>query len=217
VIALDEIKQAIAHYVVVVTGDRIAQRLPSCQDLLGSRRDIDRAYQGCRDPDACVAHATGAYRAWDGRFSSAGSLLAPCTRRPRRWRLQLPNRVLAAMLSFAAGALVTALTFERFQTPTSKEAMIMAARISISMQRRRTPLPSPASVSGAACLALLAAATTLDGIPEILCSASLLGKVAAAWRWPPSLPPIPGPCPVWGASHTPENTAEPCCTSLLYS
>jgi zinc transporter, ZIP family len=30
-------------------------------------------------------------------------------------RIQLPKRVLAAMLSFAAGALVTALTFEMFQ------------------------------------------------------------------------------------------------------
>jgi zinc transporter, ZIP family len=30
-------------------------------------------------------------------------------------RLQLPKRVLAAMLAFAAGALITALTFEMFE------------------------------------------------------------------------------------------------------
>ena len=30
-------------------------------------------------------------------------------------RLKLPKRVLAAMLSFAAGALITALTFEMFE------------------------------------------------------------------------------------------------------
>ena len=31
------------------------------------------------------------------------------------WRFTFPKRVLAAMLSFAAGALITALTFEMFE------------------------------------------------------------------------------------------------------
>jgi len=52
--------------------------------------------------------------------------------------------------------------------------MIMAAGSSTWMQRRRMPLP-PASVTGAAGLALLAAAT-LDGIPENLVLGISLGK-----------------------------------------
>jgi zinc transporter ZupT len=37
-------------------------------------------------------------------------------------RFTFPKRVLAAMLSFAAGALITAVTYEMLRTPTSKAA-----------------------------------------------------------------------------------------------
>ncbi len=42
-------------------------------------------------------------------------------------RLQLPKRVLAGMLAFAAGALITALTFEMFEDSYEKGGIWRAA------------------------------------------------------------------------------------------
>ena len=121
-------------------------------------------------------------------------------------RIQLPKRVLAAMLSFAAGALVTALTFEMFQDSYEQSGIWRAAlglavgavvftvvslwldrmaeghrkddhgseKLDLDAAAQDAP-PSQASVSGAAGLALLAAAT-LDGIPENLVLGVSLGK-----------------------------------------
>jgi zinc transporter, ZIP family len=121
-------------------------------------------------------------------------------------RIQLPKRVLAAMLSFAAGALVTALTFEMFQDSYEQGGIWRAAlglavgavvftvvslwldrmaeghrkddhgseKLDLDAAAQDAP-PSPASVSGAAGLALLAAAT-LDGIPENLVLGVSLGE-----------------------------------------
>jgi zinc transporter, ZIP family len=113
-------------------------------------------------------------------------------------RIRLPKRVLAAMLSFAAGALITALTFEMFEDSYEKGGIWRAALglavgaivftvVSYGLDRmaegHRTDdqgsekldtdaaavdaPASAASVTGAAGLALLAAAT-LDGVPESL-------------------------------------------------
>ena len=121
-------------------------------------------------------------------------------------RLQLPKRVLAAMLSFAAGALITALTFEMFEDSYEKGGIWRAALglavgavvftlVSQQLDRMaeghrkddhgsekldvdaaaQDAAPSPASVSGAAGLALLAAAT-LDGVPENLVLGVALGE-----------------------------------------
>jgi zinc transporter, ZIP family len=121
-------------------------------------------------------------------------------------RLQLPKRVLAAMLSFAAGALITALTFEMFEDSYEKGGVWRAAvglavgavvftLISQRLDRMaeghlkddhgsekldldaaaQDAAASPASVSGAAGLALLAAAT-LDGVPENLVLGVALGE-----------------------------------------
>jgi zinc transporter, ZIP family len=121
-------------------------------------------------------------------------------------RFQFPKRVLAAMLSFAAGALVTALTFEMFQDSYEQGGIWRAAlglavgavvftvvslwldrmaeghrkddhgseKLDLDAAAKDAP-PSPASVSGAAGLALLAAAT-LDGIPENLVLGVALGE-----------------------------------------
>jgi len=124
------------------------------------------------------------------------------------------------MLSFAAGALITALTFEMFEDSDEQGGIWRAAlglavgavvftlvswrldrmaeghrkddhgseKLDLDAAAQDAPT-SPASVTGAAGLALLAAAT-LDGVPEISCSEWRLGKVAAALRsWPPSSPP----------------------------
>jgi ZIP family zinc transporter len=113
-------------------------------------------------------------------------------------RVQFPKRVLAGMLAFAAGALITALSFEMFEDSYQQGGIWRAAvglavgavvftLVSLGLDRMAEghrkddhgsekldtdaaaveEAPSPASVSGSAGLALLAAAT-LDGIPENL-------------------------------------------------
>jgi len=121
-------------------------------------------------------------------------------------RLQLPKRVLAGMLAFAAGALITALTFEMFEDSYEKGGIWRAAaglavgavvftvvsqrldrmaeghrkddhgseKLDLDAAAQDAPA-SPASVSGAAGLALLAAAT-LDGVPENLVLGVALGE-----------------------------------------
>ena len=111
-------------------------------------------------------------------------------------RFRLPKAVLAAMLAFAAGALITALAFELFEEAYEHGGIWRAALgllvgavvftvLSAWLDRMAQPgrdephgsdkldpdaaatdrAPSPASTSGAAGLALLAA-VTLDGVPE---------------------------------------------------
>ncbi len=113
-------------------------------------------------------------------------------------RLQIPKRVLSGMLAFAAGALITALTFELFEDAYEQGGIwraalglaagaavftVLSARLDRLAEGHREEdhgsekldvdaaakdrAPSPASVSGAAGLALLAA-VTLDGVPENL-------------------------------------------------
>jgi zinc transporter, ZIP family len=121
-------------------------------------------------------------------------------------RLQLPKRVLAGMLAFASGALITALTFEMFEDSYQKGGIWRAAlglavgavvftvvsqrldrmaegdrkddhgseKLDLDAAAHDAPA-SPASVSGAAGLALLAAAT-LDGVPENLVLGVALGE-----------------------------------------
>lgn len=121
-------------------------------------------------------------------------------------RLRVPKRVLAAMLAFAAGALITALTFELFEGSYERGGIWRAALglaagaivftlVSHWLDRaaegnRETDhgsekldvdaaasdrAPTPASVSGAAGLALLAA-VTLDGVPENVALGVSLGE-----------------------------------------
>ena len=121
-------------------------------------------------------------------------------------RVRLPKRVLAAMLSFAAGALITALTFEMFEDSYEQGGiwraalgLAVGATVFTVISQRLDRLAeghrkddqgsekldtdaaavdapaSPASVTGAAGLALLAAAT-LDGIPENLVLGVSLGE-----------------------------------------
>jgi ZIP family zinc transporter len=121
-------------------------------------------------------------------------------------RLQIPKRVLAAMLAFAAGALITALSFELFEDSYEQGGIWRAALgliagavvftfISQRLDRlaeghreedhgsekldvdaaAQDEAASPASVSGAAGLALLAA-VTLDGVPENLALGVSLGE-----------------------------------------
>jgi ZIP family zinc transporter len=121
-------------------------------------------------------------------------------------RLRFPKRVLAAMLSFAAGALITALTFEMFEDSYEQGGIWRAAlglavgallftvisqrldrlaeghrqdgqgseKLDTDAAAADAPA-SPASVTGAAGLALLAAAT-LDGVPENLVLGVSLGE-----------------------------------------
>ena len=120
-------------------------------------------------------------------------------------RLQIPKRVLAAMLAFAAGALITALSFELFEDSYEKGGIwraslgliagavvftLLSQRLDRVAEGRReedhgsekldvdaaaqNAAPSPASTSGAAGLALLAA-VTLDGVPENLALGVSLG------------------------------------------
>ena len=120
-------------------------------------------------------------------------------------RLQIPKRVLAAMLAFASGALITALSFELFEDSYEQGGIWRAALglfagavvFTVVSQRldrlaeghraadhgsekldvdaaAQQRAPSPASVSGAAGLALLAA-VTLDGVPENLALGISLG------------------------------------------
>ena len=111
-------------------------------------------------------------------------------------RFELPKAVLAGMLAFAAGALITALAFELFEDAYEHGGIWRAAvglvvgaavftalsawldRLAQGNRRERhgsekldpdaaasDRAPSPASTSGAAGFALLAA-VTLDGVPE---------------------------------------------------
>ena len=121
-------------------------------------------------------------------------------------RVKLPKRLLAAMLAFAAGALITALTFEMFEDSYEQGGIWRAAlglavgaavfttvswwldrmaeghkkddhgseKMDLDAAAQDSPT-SPASVTGAAGLALLAAAT-LDGVPENLVLGVALGE-----------------------------------------
>ena len=110
-------------------------------------------------------------------------------------RFTFPERLLAAVLAFAAGALITALTFELFEESFEKGGAVRAALglavgalvftgASVVLDRyaaqgddpdgsakldkdaaAQERPPSAASTSGGAGLALLAA-VTLDGVPE---------------------------------------------------
>lgn len=121
-------------------------------------------------------------------------------------RLQIPKRVLAAMLAFAAGALITALAFELFEDSYQQGGIwraalgllvgavvftVISARLDRMAEGHREEdhgsekldidaaakeaTASPASVSGGAGLALLAA-VTLDGVPENLALGVSLGE-----------------------------------------
>lgn len=120
-------------------------------------------------------------------------------------RLQIPKRVLAALLAFAAGALITALTFELFEDSYEQGGIwraslglivgaVVFTLLSLRLDRlaegrqeqedgsekldvdaaAQDAAASPASTSGAAGLALLAA-VTLDGVPENLALGVSLG------------------------------------------
>jgi ZIP family zinc transporter len=112
-------------------------------------------------------------------------------------KVKLPERLLAAMLAFAAGALITALTFELFEESVEKggvwraglglaagAVVFTAASVLLDRYVARDADPdgsdkldkdaassdrsaASASLSGGAGLALLAA-VTLDGVPENL-------------------------------------------------
>ena len=119
---------------------------------------------------------------------------------------QIPKRVLAGMLAFASGALITALAFELFEDSFEKGGIWRAAiglltgavvftLLSQQLDRYaeghrpedhgsekldtdaavKEKRASPASVSGAAGLALLAA-VTLDGVPENIALGVSLGE-----------------------------------------
>ncbi len=121
-----------------------------------------------------------------------------------RW--QIPRPVLAAMLAFAAGALITALSFELFQDSYEKGGIwraclgLIAGAIVFTVISQRLDRvaegdrpdddgsekldvdaaaaersASPASTSGAAGFALLAA-VTLDGVPENVALGVSLGE-----------------------------------------
>jgi len=125
-------------------------------------------------------------------------------------RVQIPKRVLAGMLAFASGALITALAFELFEDSYEQGGMWRAAlgllvgavvftlvsqRLDRLAQGSREvahgsekldadaaasdAAASPASVSGAAGLALLAA-VTLDGVPENVALGVSLGEGAGS-------------------------------------
>jgi ZIP family zinc transporter len=126
-------------------------------------------------------------------------------------RLQIPKRVLAGMLAFAAGALITALTFELFEDSYERGGIWRAATglmvgavvftlLSLWLDRyaqghraedhgsekldtdaaAKERAPSPASTTGAAGIALLAA-VTLDGVPENVALGVSLGRAPVAW------------------------------------
>ena len=160
------------------------------------------------------------YEAWDRRFVRVIASSALVLGALAGGRLQLPKRVLAGMLAFAAGALITALTFEMFEDSYEKGGIWRAALglavgavvFTVVSQRRhwmakvtartitaarsststppRATRPPPRHLSPAPPPALLAAATW-DGVPENLVLGVGLAKVAAALRfWPPSSSPI---------------------------
>jgi ZIP family zinc transporter len=121
-------------------------------------------------------------------------------------RIQIPKRVLAAMLAFASGALITALAFELFEDSYERGGIwraglgllagaVVFTVLSYLLDRKaeghreedhgsekldkdaaaQDEAPSPASVTGAAGLALLAA-VTLDGVPENVALGVSLGE-----------------------------------------
>jgi ZIP family zinc transporter len=121
-------------------------------------------------------------------------------------RVQLPKRLLAAMLAFASGALITALAYELFEDSYEQGGMwraalgLLAGAVVFTLVSQRldrvaeghraedhgsekldTDAPasdrpaSPASTTGAAGLALLAA-VTLDGVPENIALGVSLGE-----------------------------------------
>jgi zinc transporter, ZIP family len=109
--------------------------------------------------------------------------------------VQIPKRVLAAMLAFASGALITALAFELFEDSYEQGGiwraalgLLVGAVVFTLLSREdhgsekldtdaaaEEKQASPASVSGAAGLALLAA-VTLDGVPENIALGVSLGE-----------------------------------------
>lgn len=120
--------------------------------------------------------------------------------------VQIPKKVLAAMLAFASGALITALAFELFEDSYEQGGiwraglgLLLGAVVFTLLSQRLDRVaeghrpedhgsekldtdaaaeekrPSPASVSGAAGLALLAA-VTLDGVPENVALGVSLGE-----------------------------------------
>jgi ZIP family zinc transporter len=120
-------------------------------------------------------------------------------------RFQFPKPVLAAMLAFASGALITALTFELFEDSYEQGGIwraglgllagaavftVLSQGLDRMAQGHRKEdhgsekldkdaaaqgeAPSPASVTGTAGLALLAA-VTLDGVPENIALGVSLG------------------------------------------
>lgn len=120
--------------------------------------------------------------------------------------IKIPKRVLAGMLAFAAGALITALTFELFEDSYEQGGIwraalgLAAGAVAFTLLSQRLDRmaegdreedhgsekldtdaaasdapPSPASVSGTAGLALLAA-VTLDGVPENVALGVSLGE-----------------------------------------
>jgi ZIP family zinc transporter len=122
-------------------------------------------------------------------------------------RVQIPKRLLAAMLAFASGALITALAFELFEDSYEQGGIwraglgllagaVVFTLLSQLLDRKaaeghrgedhgsekldkdaaaQDEAPSPASVTGAAGLALLAA-VTLDGVPENVALGVSLGE-----------------------------------------
>lgn len=119
--------------------------------------------------------------------------------------VEVPRKVLASMLAFAAGALMTALAFELFEDSyehggiwRSALGLLVGAIVFTLISQRLDKMaegqgpevgsekldidapasdraPSPASTSGAAGLALLAA-VTLDGVPENVALGVSLGE-----------------------------------------
>ena len=121
-------------------------------------------------------------------------------------RFRLPKRVLAGMLAFAAGALITALAFELFEDSYEQGGLwravlgLLAGAVVFTLVSQQLDRfaeggrpeengsekldldapasdasASPASTSGAAGLALLAA-VTLDGVPENVALGVSLGE-----------------------------------------
>lgn len=123
-------------------------------------------------------------------------------------RFQIPQKVLAAMLAFASGALITALAFELFEDAHEQGGLwraglglmvgaVVFTFLSARLDRVAAPgggdgegdgsekldkdaategeRAAPASVKGAAGLALLAA-VTLDGVPENVALGVSLGE-----------------------------------------
>ena len=174
---------------------------------LGSPRRSRRCFVACRGSSRVALTISGYLRGVGqailfGVIASSALVLGALA----GGRLRLPKRVLAGMLAFAAGALITALTFEMFEDSYEKGGIWRAAlglavgavvftlvsqqldrmaeghrkddhgseKLDLDAAAQDEP-PSPASVTGAAGLALLAAAT-LDGVPENLVLGVALGE-----------------------------------------